>query len=254
MSRRIYITFSGATYDEITARIADRAPKLGADEVLVYDDLWLTEQPLYAEQRWAWDHHATRGFGWFIWKPYVMLHALSRCEPGDVILFTDADTYPIHDLSAIFEECERVGIMLFSAVGINNRNYCKRDAFILTGTDEPKYHDAQHAVARFFLFRKGAPGGEEFLREWLRYCCMQQANTFDESTLGPELPGFIEGRAEQAILTLLAHKHGHKLYREACQFGNSVEQDKDLYPQLFEQVGCHAGGPKPLIGSRFRNV
>lgn len=256
--KRIIQTFSGFAYDATTRLIVERAPKMGADEVLVYDDLWLMDTPLYRDYGWLWNHpdnhgHMNRGFGWFAWKPFIMLDALSRCDPGNIVLFIDADTFPIHDFSMLYDECERIGgTMLFSAVGCFNRQWCKRDCFIRMGCDEPRFHDAQHAVARFYLFQKSAPGVDEFLNEWQRFCLDRHATTFDPSTLGPELPGFREHRCEQAILTNLAHKYGHKLYREACQFGAHVDEDKDLYPQLFEQVGTTT--EKLLIGSKYRNV
>jgi hypothetical protein len=179
-----------------------------------------------------------------------MLDALSRCNEGDIVLFTDADTYPIHDFTMLYRECSRIGgMMFFAAQGCSNRSYCKRDCFIRMGLDEPKYHNAWHAVARFYLFEKGSVGTEEFLREWLHYCVDRQATTFDPSELGEELEGFKEHRTEQAILTNLVHKYGHKLYREACQNAWDHTQDQDLYPQLFIQDGTV--GAKSLVGSQY---
>ena len=247
VSKRIYITFGGQNYDRTTKLIVERAPKNGADEVIVYDDAWLIQQPLFEDPRfqYLYNHKGVgnpnggRGFGWFAWKPYVMMDALKRCQPGDIVLFTDGDTYPVHDFSMLYEECDRIGgTLLFSAVGCDHIHYCKRDCFIQMGQDEPRFHSVQHAVARFFMFQAGAAGVDDFLAQWLHFCLDPIATTFEPSILGPELKGFIQHRCEQAILTNLAHKYGHKLYREACQFGNSVDADKDLYPQLFEQLYC----------------
>lgn len=251
--RRIYITFGGAGYDEQTARIVQQAPMLGAHEVWVYDDRWLMGTEFYELNRWLWDHKATRGFGWFAWKPFVILDALSKLRDGDMVLYTDADTYPIGDLGVLFDTCRRdEGFMLFSAVGCNNRQWCKRDCFIVMGQDEPRYHDAQHAVARFMLFMKGPWRVQQFLMEWLTYCVNPRATTFDPSVIAPELDGFREHRTEQAIFTLLVHKYGIRLYREACQFGESVADDRELYQQLFHQE--YAMLPRELTGSKFRNI
>lgn len=258
--RRIYITFSGANYHATTERIVKDAPRFGADEVFVYDDLWLMRQPFYAEHRWLWEHRGPgnpnggRGFGWFAWKPYIMAHALAHCADGDIVLYTDADTYPIHDLRAIYDECERIGTMLFAAQGCNHRHWCKRDCFIRMGLDCSPFTDdgLQHAVGRFFLFQRGAHDVNRFLAEWQEFCVDRYATTFDPSVLGPELPGFREHRTEQAIITNLAHKKGHKLYREACQFGEAVSDDRDLYPQLFVQQGTTGGNG--LTGSAFTRI
>lgn len=231
---------------------------MGADECWVYDDRWLLETRLGRSPEFQFLlHHkgvgnpkGGRGFGWFCWKPFVMQDALSRCNDGDIVLFLDADTYPVSNFGMLYNECARIGgTMLFSAVGCWQSRWCKRDCFIRMGMDEEKWRNRQHAVARFFLFQKGASGVDAFLGEWLHYCLDPLATTFEPSVLAPEHPEFHEHRTEQAILTNLAHKYSHKLYREACQFGAKQPEDQDLYPQLFEQNGAH--GPKSLEGSRF---
>jgi hypothetical protein len=255
LSGRILATFSGAAYN------VTEAPRFGVQDVFVFDDLWLTGTELFQRKDFQYlfttpgvgNPNCRRGFGWFSWKPFVIQEALRRCEPGDIVLYTDADTYPIYDLSAIYGECERIGgIMLFSAVGCNHANWCKRDCFIQMGMDEPEWRNRQHAVARFMLFKAGAPGVESFLDEWLRYCLDPLATTFEPSVLAPEHPELREHRTEQAILTNLAHKYGHRLYREACQFGANQPEDQDLYPQLFFQDGRTDG--QSLQGSAHFQV
>jgi len=256
--KKIYITFSGSAYDATTEKIVQHAPRFGADEVLVYDDVWLTGTDFHRHNQWLWQHPGWNGrklgFGWFAWKPFVILDALDRLQEGDIVLYTDADTHPIADFSMLYDECARIGgAMLFNAYGCDNRYYCKRDAFVVMGQDYPPYTDHRTAgVARFMLFRKGPWRPRQFLYEWLTYAVNPKATTFDASTIAPELPGFGEHRTEQAIMTLLAYKYDYKLYREACQFGAAHPEDKELYGQLFEQVG--GTGPRTMAGSRFRNV
>lgn len=261
--KRILITFSGAAYDETTALIVDRARTFSADEVLVYDDRWLMEQPLWNDERFQWLYNHVghknpagyrRGFGWFAWKPIVIMDAIRRCEAGDIVLYTDADTFPIAPLGALYQECaRRDGMMLFSAVGCANQNWTKRDCLIAMGMDDDRWRFTQHAVARFMLFQAGNRRALEFLTEWAEFCLNRHCQTFDASVLAPEYPELHEHRTEQSVFTLLAHKYGEKLYREACQFGNSVDDDKGLYAQLFEQVGTTR--PKNHgQGSRFRNA
>lgn len=258
--KRILITFGGAAWDSTIERIVTDAPRFGVDEVKVYDDRWLLDSPFYAEHEEWWRKrdakydHKNRGFGWFIWKPHVIMHAISRCGPGDIVLYVDADTYPIADLTPLYRECERIGgVMLFSAVGCNHARWCKRDCFIRMGMDDPRWRDREHAVARFMLFQSGSDLGSSILDDWQRYCLDPRCNTFDASVLAEEHPEFHEHRCEQAILTNLAHRNGLKLYREACQAGATQPEDQNLYPQLFVQVDC-AGEKRDYSGSRYRNI
>lgn len=235
--RNILITFSGAPYEKTTKAIVENGVRFGADTVWVYDDRWMLTQPFYHQNKWLWDHPHKRGFGWYAWKPYIIWDALTRLDDGDVLLFVDADCVPISDLWVLFNRCvEDGGIMLFASENHQQYEWCKRDCYVVMSQDYPQYYHAPHAVARFMLFQRGTWRVTQFLMEWMTYCVNPKANTFDPSVIDSELPGFIEHRAEQAILTNLAHKYGLNLYREACDAGNSSSRDRDLYGQLFQQV------------------
>ena len=258
MSKRVLITFSGARYAATTNAIVQNGPKLGADEVRVYDDKWLLGTDFYRLNHWLWEHHGDqnnnpRGFGWFCWKPFVLLDALDRLQPGDVVLYTDADTYPVADFSMLFDHCRKMGgIMAFAARGCVNRNWNKYDCMAVMGQLEPFWRERPAAVARFMLFEAGKWKPRQFLMEWLTYCVNPLAQTFDPSVLGPEYPDLHEHRTEQAIYTNLCHKYGLYLHREACQFGADQQQDKELYPQLFFQCGLRF--ENGLNGSAYRNI
>jgi hypothetical protein len=259
------IVFSGSAYDRSTRITVDRAPHLGADRVLIYDDKWLTEQPLWSDPRFQYlythrgvgNPNGGRGLGWMSWKPYVVADCMKRMDDGDIVLYLDADTHPIADFSALYRICEADGgQMAFMATArtepLRNGDWNKRDCMITMGMDNPCWLDAGTAVARFMLFQKGAAGVDKFLEMWQRYALHPDCQTFEPSKLAPEHPGFREHRCEQSVYTNLVHNRGLKLYREACEFGKDCPQDWDLYPQLFSQV--YEGGMKSLNGSRYRNV
>lgn len=259
---RVYATFSGAAYDATTQRIVDRAHQYGADEIYCYDDAWLIQTEFYTHNQWLWSYPhtdpskygAARGFGWFSWKPLIILDALSRLQDGDIVLYTDADTYPIAPLTPLYEECARIGgQMMFRAEGWQQRQWCTQECYrVMAAYNMP--HDAPHGVARFMLFQKGPWLPQQFLMEWLTYCINPSATSFlrDHDRLQPEIEEFKEHRTEQAIMSNLCHEYGLKLYREACQWGEGCPDDRELYPQTFVQEG--AVGPRTLAGSAFRNM
>jgi hypothetical protein len=267
---RWLITFGGREYDAVTEQVVRDAPKLGVDEVFVFDDVWLRQHDFFEVNRWLWDVHSNmtvqgRGFGWYSWKPLVLLEALDKAPKDAVVLFIDADTRPIADLGVIYETAQRDGAMFFAASGHQNQRWCTRDCLVVMGQDRellkakhyphevPEAQLAQHAVARFVATKKGPWRPRQLLLEWLAYAVNPMATTFEPSVLGPEHPDFTEHRTEQAILTNLVHKHGYKLHREACEAGNGFSEDRQLFGQLFTQH--HTGGPSPATtGSRFRRI
>ena len=261
--KRVLITFGGSAYDKTTQETVNRAPFLGVDEVLVYDDVWLRAHPFYSTNRWLFELSGVKGLCWFAWKPLVIMDALERCQPGDIVLYIDGDTYPIADLTPLYDRCAADGgQMLFAAQGCSNRQWVKSDcwntmaAHIARPGRQHVVTDSQHAVARFMIFQAGHWHVRQFLMEWLTYCLNPLATTFDPSLIIPqEVKGFEQHRTEQAILSLLAHKYYFKLYREADAFGNN-ELEKhgtdSWYPQCFVQE--FGSGPRTNAGSRFRNT
>jgi hypothetical protein len=122
------------------------------------------------------------------------------------------------------------------------------------GLDDPKYFGREHACGRFQLFRAGGWTAQQFLMEWLTYSVNPMCQIVAPSKYGDDLPGYARHSNEQSVLTLLAHKYGIPLHREACQFGwPATTKPDDTYPQLFHQVYC-GGDRNDLSGSKFRNV
>ena len=253
--KKLLITFSGEKYEETTRRIVEDGPRLGADEVRVYDDRWLEEHPFRQANKWIFDHpgdkNGKRGAGcWYSFKPLIILDALSRLSDGDVLVYLDADTVPIADFSVLYDVAARDGAMFFKSQTHKQTTWCTGDCYAVMGQEPDATLDA--GCARFLAVQRGPWVVAQLLMEWISYAVNPRATTFDPSRLAPDPPGFEEHRTEQAILTNLCHKHGFKLHRECDESGEESAEDRDLYPQLFQQTrqGSCQNGP----GSRFRNV
>lgn len=265
MSTNQLITFSGERYHDTTKLIVENGPKFGATAVKVYDNIWLYAQPDYIrDAAWLLTHPRHRGCGWFVFKPYTILHAVNQLtSDDDAVFFIDGDTYPIASLAPFFDITRRDGIMLFMANGWPHaRVWTKHEAFIAMGLDTPRYWDCHCAVARFMGFtRRHIP----FLTEWYQWCLRPECNTFDLDPTVQQLPGFREGRCEQAIMGLMAERDGIKLWREADEFGDTKDdtgddlRDRDAYQRSFTQIYGQSYAPglshaNPGQGSAFRNV
>jgi hypothetical protein len=251
----VLATFSGAKYDATTSRLVQSLEKGWCDEVRVYDDVWLTAHDASRVNRWLFDHpgdkNGKRGCGWYFWKSLVLLDALDRfCADGDVVAYVDADTVPIADFRVLYDVAARDGGMFFKSQGHKQTTWCKTDCYATMGMVAD--YSLPAGVARFMSVKKGDYRAKQLLWEWLAYSVNRLSTTFDPSQLGPEPRGFEEHRTEQAILSNLCHKHGFKLHRECDESGEESQEDRDLYPQLFQQV--RQGACPNGVGSRWRNV
>lgn len=254
--RKIHITFGGYAYDETTGITVRDGPKLGADEVWVYDDKWLMSHPFYRLNHWLWEteikgEKVDMGFGWCAWKPLIIVDALARLEKHDVVLYTDGDVFPIRPYGNLFELCGKAGgIFLFEEQGCVNKDWIKQDCFFSMGIGDDVAVNAQHACGRFQLFQKGPWLPQQILMEWLAYSQNPRCNTWLSSELENRAE-FIRHGNEQAILSLLASEYAIPLHRTPDQNG-SLPKDPE-YPQVFHQEPCQ-GDRGDTRGSRFRNV
>jgi hypothetical protein len=264
----ILVTMGGARYDPVTAQAMQDYLRFGADVFHVYDDAWIEAHPFRKLHSWLWDHpgdkNGKRGFGWYAWKPMIILDELQSLDHmvdlavdeydggvgDDVVLYLDGDSRPVSSMAPIFDIARRDGAMLFSSIGHKQRTWCKADCYAVMG-QEPV--EAPAGCARFAAFRVGDFKARSFLWEWYTYSVNPTATTFDASKLVPELPDLSEHRTEQAIMSNLAHRYGYKLWRECDDSGEGWDVDRDVMPVAIFQQSRLGGGNVPG-GSRFRNV
>lgn len=160
-----------------------------------------------------------RGSGYWAWKPFIIEHTLAKVPKGDLVFYCDVGRrYPYKQLDQKLEHLvawmDDTEQPFMPGLSISWRgplsDWTKRDAFHLTGMDHPKAHSADSVQASFSLWQAGAES-QDFVRQWLDWCCDRRMVSDDPSTCGiPELPGFHEHRHDQSLLTLCCLKRGAK--------------------------------------------
>lgn len=298
--KRILITFGGKAYDDQVARQrsycqpSQPGPSGVPIEHRVFDDAWLMTTPFFALNRWIFERQPQHGFGFCSWKPYIIEYALrSFCETGDVVMYLDGDTFPIADISPLFDYAAREGVMLFEEQGCINREWTKADAFFAMGlsqrADFRQLLEAPQACGRFSLWLAGDYRNHQFLAEWQTFSLNPSATFHEKSQVLAEQddPHLFRNSCEQSVLGALAVKYGIPTHRTPDQNGwpqarvgkapVTVEtqfsrvggtdwhkpdcdcgkcepyKPEDSYPQLFLQQ-WRSGNILDRTGSRFRNV
>lgn len=145
---------------------------------------------------------AGEGAGYWLWKPRIILDALERAAEDDVVIYADSGADVRHSLDALARSVQgRDGLLFWN--DYPNWMHVKRDAFVFTGTDTPRHHGARQLDAAFLVFRNN-PRVRAFVRLWLAHCADARQLTDQPNTCGLEnLPGFIQHRHDQSLLTLL---------------------------------------------------
>jgi hypothetical protein len=171
-----------------------------------------------------------RGYGLWIWKPYIMLDAISRCDPDEYIIYLDAGVAPVADMSPWFAQLGRSAINLFAPVPPRAlRQWAKRECFVRMQADTPDYHGTAILSAGIQAYRN-APESRAFITELQQL--MRDPRLLEDSSraAGSQEDGsFVAHRHDQSILTLLAKLRGCLVLREPSQYGIWTAREREAY-------------------------
>ena len=160
----------------------------------------------------------SKGYGWYAWKPYIILQALRAADEGDLIIYQDVGRRePIlvrHRLSFWQDYLKEHQQDCVPGVLIPwwgpNRLWTKQQTLTELGMDEPRFRDCPQVQASWSVWRK-CPQSIEFITEWTELCSRRKLVSGDlEWGIENEDNGFIEHRWDQSLLTLLTWKNGLK--------------------------------------------
>jgi len=217
----------------------------------------------------------SRGYGHWSWKPEVILMALDKIQDGDCLLYIDAGCHinnrgkqRLLEYFKILKQ-EEVGIVAFqsnqpskdnSSLVYDGRklfdqfNYCWIKGDLLDYFEvkhNPSVFNDQAIGAGIILIRK-CDRAISIIKEWQKIIWHHFSLLDDTPSLTPNLPGFVEHRHDQAILTLLFLKHRVKTL-SAYEYWYPIKNAKKLKPDwlALEAFPIHAKRDKDF--GMFRN-
>ena len=111
-----------------------------------------------------------RGNGYWLWKPYFLYKTLTeKLNYGDYLIYADAAIMYVDSAKKLVDFLKEKKLdMYLHRLPHLERQYTKRDAFILLGVDQPFYAETGQFNAAFQIYRK-TKFTEFFLAEYLYY-------------------------------------------------------------------------------------
>jgi len=240
--KKVHISFADVSHYKSLELLKKTSLEIGGvDEFLAYNDIWIKTTDFWKKNQMILSN--PRGYGYWIWKPFIILETFKNLEDGDIVLYSDAGLKVIGNLDPLFEVAQNDpngGKILFKlpAVGVPHhkaKTWTKRDCFVLTGCDFPGYWEADMGNGALSLWKK-TEKNIEFLNEWLRYLRDPRIVTDDANMTGKaNFLEFRDHRHDQSVLTILSIKYGLDLFRDPTQYGNEEINlfSNSPYPQLF---------------------
>jgi hypothetical protein len=212
------VTFSNKSWYDDTdyyglslKRLTESALKYGVDEVHSYNEENL---PVSEDILNYMLENRRSGFGFYSWKPVVILDTLQKIPDGDVVLYHDVgrpdykyeikkDVNPL--INTVINEYNGVGVVFGLWM---HKTWCKRHCFQAMGCDNEDYWNLHQLTANWNIWQKSTIP-LEIVNLWKNWCLtpsVVDTNSFADKNI--ELEGFDQHRWDQAILTNLIKKSG----------------------------------------------
>lgn len=169
-----------------------------------------------------------RGGGYWLWKPYFIEKTLQSLNYGDFLFYCDSGSYFINPIDDLVQLCldNNQDVIPFELTHYE-KDWTKRDAFVLMDCDSEAYFATKQRLSGFFLIRKSEIS-MNFVSEWLNFAQDKRIITDINNQCGLEnYPEFKEHRHDQSIFSLLTKKYKFKAYRDPSQYGSAL---KEIYP------------------------
>lgn len=214
----------GAVFKRFQQAMSESALAHGIDAVKSWNWEMLSSTPLYRNHK-AYLERPYHLNG-FVFKPYLTMRTLEELNDADILIYYDSgDGGHVFDTSVepLINLCVGNGGTVIHQWGDTNQKWTKRDCFYFMGLDQPDYHNATAMQATWFVLEKNA-FTVDFVSEYLHHTLDERIASYQNDRVCglPDLPGFIENRGDQSVLSLLAHKYRLRTFRGAGGPANRV--------------------------------
>lgn len=207
--KKIFITFGAGTFNITMAsvRLKSAVERTGIfDDVLGYteatfksahSDFYLLHRDFITANR--------KGWGFWIWKPLIILNALQGLEKGDLLLYADAGC-EFGEMSAtadILKYTEEHDIC-FTKTAHDHSSYTKRIVLDKFLSIQSKF--SREMIQAGCLCLRKSKESESLVAAWLDFLTSNNYMNVNDAITDSEDASFIEHRHDQSAFSLLVHE------------------------------------------------
>ena len=203
------MSFANTLYYDSLDRIQQEAKSLPIDTIYAYKDTDLWMFPDFYHKHYHFIKSNKRGYGYWIWKPYLTLMTLSLLNENDILVYADAGCTiqasgldRFNDYIKLVNE-SKTGILSFQ-LGFKEKEWTKMDLF--QHLDANDHLEAEQLLATVFIVRK-CTESVAIIKKWYETSCHYHLLDDSKSVVKND-PLFKEHRHDQSIFSLIRHQSG----------------------------------------------
>ena len=178
------------------------------EDIFEYDREWLEKTDFFEKNSDVLCDNS-KGDGWCLWKPYIILESLKKIHDGEIIFYMDSSDTFLPTLGSFLRKHFSSNDVLLCQMGESpNRNYTRRDTFYYMRCDSKKYWNTIQLEAGIIGIKKNNYT-IKLMEEYLKFCSDPRIIKGGTNLCGlPNFPTFIDHRYDQSVLTNLKTKYG----------------------------------------------
>lgn len=158
----------------------------------------------------------SRGAGYWLWKPYIILDFLNKINDGDYLIYMDSGAKLLADPSSYLESINEKGILSFSMIQKTSK-WTKGDCFYEINKNNVTDFENSNQIQGTYIFFRKCEYSVKFVEKWLELCTKENLISDNININMGNFSDFIDHRHDQAILSLL-------IYNEEVQHIPQIDQ------------------------------
>ena len=207
--QRVFITFGGPSenYQKRSKMLEEQARKSNFFTCSIgLTDEYLKSQPTFWKKHGDFLEKNSRGYGFWLWKPYIIKTFLNSLNDDDILVYADAGCTINYNGRKRYEEyldlLNEKGILSFQ-LDLPEIQFTKKTVLDRYNISKEMMYSGQN-MATVILLKKNKHS-TQLIDEWYRMA-EQHENICDDLT--NEYPEFIDHRHDQSLFSLAVKKHG----------------------------------------------
>ena len=210
MTQKIALVTFGNTrsYSNSLKRLESEAKSVGwFDQVFAYNETNL--DPAFWAKYSYYITHCPRGFGYWIWKPQIILQALSQLNDGDLLWYLDCGCHinpkgeaRFHEYNKMVNESPTENLGFCLAIH-KEKTWTKGDLLKMY----PGHNESSQMISGIFCIKKSAKT-VALVQEWADVMLANPKHNDDSPSITPNDPSFREHRHDQSSFSLIRKTRG----------------------------------------------
>ncbi len=210
--KKIFITFGNKTFKKAKKVLTKQVKKLKVfDQVIAYgpedfDDKFIDKHGEFIKNN-------RRGYGYFIWKPYIILKTLQTMDDNDILVYADSGCriYPQYK-DRLFEYFDMINESEYGMLNFNLRS----DDLMYTKSDLAEYFGvlgnedilSVPQVAGGIQILRKCEHSHMIMEKWMEVFDTDYHLIDDSPSKIPNHESFRDHRHDQSVISLLVKIHG----------------------------------------------